>query len=197
MAWRRFRRPRRALRRLIGRPGPAMPGRRPPGPALRQLQRANALMMAEQFAEAAQLFHQLAQKALARGFPQAPQLTLRAAEAYFKAGDRERARGRLLAGLEMLANASRWQVLRHAGERAIVALQAQGDAALAAEVRQAMERWLAQAPPLPAMRRASQALPARCPTCGAPVHPDEVEWTHGVPLCAYCGIALTANASPE
>lgn len=160
MAWRRFRRPRRALRRLMGRPGPAMPGRRPPGPALRQLQRANGLMMAGQFAEAAQLFHQLAQKALARGFPQAPQLTLRAAEAYFKAGDRERARERLLAGLEMLANAGRWQVLHHAGERAIAALQAQGDAALAAEVRQAMERWLAQAPLPPAMRRASQALPA-------------------------------------
>lgn len=154
-------------------------------------------MMAGRFAEAAQLFDQLAQKALAHGLPQAPQLTLRAAEAYFKAGEREAARQRLLAGLEMLANADRWQVLRRAGERAAATLEAQGDIALAAEVRRAVERWLAQAPPPPARRRASAALPARCPTCGAPVHPDEVEWSHGVPLCAYCGIALTADASPE
>ena len=196
MAWRRFRRPRRPLRRLFGRPPRPAPGRRPPGPALRQLQRANGLMMAGQFAEAARIFDELARKALERGFPQAPQLTLRAAEAYLKAGERETARERLLSGLEMLANASRWVVLRHAGERAIATLEAQGEEALAAEVRQALERWLAQAPPPPAARQAAQALPARCPSCGAPVHPDEVEWQHGVPLCAYCGMSLTPTA-PE
>ncbi len=183
MAWRRFRRPRRPLR-------PRSPNR-----ALRRLRRANGLMMAGDFAAAAQLFDQLAQGALERGLPQAPQLTLRAAEAYLKAGDRETARERALRGLEMLANAGRWAILHRAGERTVATLEAQGHADLAAEIRQALDRWLAQAPPPMAARRA-QSLPTECPHCGAPVHPDEVEWQHEVPLCAYCGKALTSNAPP-
>jgi len=36
-----------------------------------------------------------------------------------------------------------------------------------------------------------QKLPSRCPSCGAPVHPDTVDWVdNGQAACGYCGILL-------
>ncbi len=176
--FRRFRRPR--------------PGRRVPLPARRRLQRAHGLMMAGRFAEAAELFADLARRAAARGLPQAPHLALKAAEAYFKADQTEAALHWLTRGLRQLANAGRWAALRRAGERAIALAQGRGRADLVAVVRAQLARWLEQAPEPPAgpSRPAGVGLPARCDACGAPALPDEVVWQQGVPVCAYCGTPL-------
>ena len=146
------------------------------------------------FTEAAAIFDRLAEGALARGLPEAPRLTLKAAEAHLKAGHIEDARERALHGLEMLANTNRWPALHRAGEQAVALLNAQGETALAEEIQQAVEKWLAAAPPMPQQPQQSQqrahALPATCPACGAPVHPDEVTWEGDRAFCPYCGAAL-------
>jgi NADH pyrophosphatase NudC (nudix superfamily) len=139
------------------------------------------------FAEAAQAFDHLATAALQHGWPQAARFTLRAAEAYLKAGRIPTARERALHGLEMLANADRWQQLQRAGERVVAALESHGQPALANEVRQALRQWLAAAPPQP---RARASLPATCPACGAPVHPEEITWETSRAFCPYCGTPL-------
>jgi hypothetical protein len=36
-----------------------------------------------------------------------------------------------------------------------------------------------------------QKLPSKCPSCGAPIHPETVDWVeNGQAACAYCGILL-------
>ncbi len=182
MPW-RPRRPRRPLARRPARP-------RAGAAALRRLRRANALLAEGRFAEAAQAFDRLAEGALQRGLPQAPNLALRAAEAYLKAGNTHAARERALRGLEMLANTDRWPLLRRAGDRVVATLEGQGQSALANEIRQALEKWLAAAPSPPQQRQAAANLPATCPACGAPVHPSEVAWEAGRAFCPYCGTAL-------
>lgn len=70
------------------RPFRSRPGGVPPA-ARRRLQQVHGLLMAGRFAEAGAIFAELAESALAHGFPQAPRLALKAAEAFFRAGDRE------------------------------------------------------------------------------------------------------------
>ncbi len=186
MAWRR------PPRRFPPRQRPPRPAR--PRPAVQQqLRRAHAHLMAGNFTEAAAIFDRLAEGALARGLPEAPRLTLKAAEAHLKAGNTEAARERALRGLEMLANTNRWPALRRAGEQAVALLNAQGETALAAEIQQAVEKWLAAAPPMPQQHphpSRARPLPATCPACGAPVHPDDVTWEADRAFCPYCGAAL-------
>lgn len=70
-------------------------------------------------------------------------------------------------------------------------LEALGYSAEAAQVQAQLDAWLAQAPaPVAGAAPQAGALPARCPACGAPALPDEVEWHQGVPVCAYCGTPL-------
>ncbi len=183
------RRPRRPFRR---RP-PFPPPRNPQRMAERALRQAEALMQQGEFAEAGERFSRLAEAAEERGIPRAPQLHLRAAQAWLKAGDMARAEDHLWRGLQSMANASRWAQLARVGERVVQELQAENQAALAARV----EDWLRAT--LPAGIQAAAAigrpsLPTHCPACGGPVRPDEVDWLDTrTAECAFCGSPIHAE----
>ncbi len=188
-----FRRPRRPRRPFFRRRPPFPPPRDPRRMAQQALRQAEAQMQQGNFAQAAEIFARLAEAAEAHGVPRAPQLHLRAAQAWLKAGDLSQAETHLWRGLEMLANAERWRPLAQVGQRVVRELETAGQAALAARV----EDWLRNTLPADAPLTAPAgrpALPTHCPACGGPVRPDEVEWLDGQTAeCAFCGSPIRAE----
>ncbi|MEO8357967.1 MAG: hypothetical protein ABI621_18840 [Chloroflexota bacterium] len=154
------------------------------------LQEANFVFDKGEYGRAAELFERIAQNADARGGPRAPRFHLQAGRARLFAGQPKLGLPSLSRGLELLAQRGQLHKLHQAGERVIAELNDQG---LTDEATQ-MELWLRKlAPPVPAMETQPAPaerpiLPTRCPSCGATVLLDEVEWLDEVTAeCAYCG----------
>jgi hypothetical protein len=60
------------------------------------------------------------------------------------------------------------------------------------DLLQAVERMEAD----PSLYRAYQALPVRCPTCNAPLYPDEIRWYNDTQAqCPFCGCTVEARDS--
>jgi hypothetical protein len=92
---------------------------------------------------------------------------------------------------ELLAQQRRPLRLQRIARRIISELKEHDLGKEAAEV----ESWLNNASPsaAPAMDAATKrpVLPTHCPSCGAAVRPDEVEWLDDTTAeCAYCGSPL-------
>jgi hypothetical protein len=154
------------------------------------LQEANFAFDKGDYGRAGELFEKIAQAADARGGPRAPILHIQAGRARVFAGQTQLGIPSVKRGLELFAGRGQLHKLHQAGTRVIAELKARGLDSEAAE----MQSWLAKlAPgmsavesgPVPARR---PVLPTHCPSCGAAVRPDEVEWLDDVTAeCAYCG----------
>ena len=93
-------------------------------------------------------------------------------------------------GLEILSQRKKFPQLQKAGSRVIAELNEQGLKNEAAEI----EMWLksimlimpeSETEEVPAKR---SVLPTHCPSCGAGLRADEVEWLDDLTAeCAYCG----------
>ncbi len=176
---------------FTGRPGRLFSGR--PRQILR---RAFRLMENGQHAEAAELFEQLARSALDLGMTErAPYLFLQAALARFLSDQPEMGMALAQEGLQILANAGRWEAVNRLGNRITDELERMGlpDQSIK------FSTWLSgltqgkhvAAGPSPAHRL---RLPTVCPQCSATVRPDEVEWIDDrTAECAYCGSVLTSE----
>jgi hypothetical protein len=157
------------------------------------LQEANFVFSKGEYGRAAELFERLAQTADARGGPRAPLFYLQAGRARVLAGQTSLGMPSLKRGLELLAQLGRFQRLHNFGCRIVTELNERGLQNEAAEI----ETWLNSVlPPLPSpdsskMPSIRAVLPTYCPSCGAMVRPDEVEWLDEVTAeCAYCGSPL-------
>jgi hypothetical protein len=157
------------------------------------LQEANFAFDKGEYGRAAELFEQIAQTATARGGPRAPLFHLQAGRARILAGQTSLGMPSLKRGLELLAQRKQFPKLHHFGTRVITELNERGLKNEASEI----ETWLtttlpstplAASPKSPAKR---PILPTHCPSCGAAVRPDEVEWLDELTAeCAYCGSPL-------
>ncbi len=172
---------------------------------LQALARANRLMEVGQHANAAAIFERLAQEALNHGFErQAPFLLLQAGRARLLAGQTQEGASRLREGLDWLARQGRWLALHRAGSRVVEDLHRMYQGPLAQEI----STWLAakqqgddllasQVLPDNDLDRQTvprPRLPVKCPSCGAPVRPGEVEWFDEISAeCAYCGGVMQAD----
>jgi hypothetical protein len=93
-------------------------------------------------------------------------------------------------GLALLAQREQFARLQNAGARAVSELNEHGLSTEASEI----ETWLISV--LPSQTSIDVAakrpvLPTHCPSCGAGVRPDEVEWLdESTAECAYCGSPL-------
>jgi hypothetical protein len=181
-----FRRPiRRPLRRVQA-------GSIPPA-----LQHSNQLMASGQYDEAAGIFEQFANGALARNGPRAAWFLLQAGQARLQAGQVQQGMAHLQRGLGLLAGSGQFQRLYHAGNRFIAEFKARG---LVAEAQQ-IEILLQTSLPAgftpgagDSMERSRPLLPTNCPSCGGSLRPDEVEWADGMTAeCPYCGSAVRAE----
>ena len=154
------------------------------------LQDANFVFDKGEYGRAAELFEQIAQVADARGGPRAPLFHLQAGRARILAGQSSLGMPSLKRGLEILSQHKKFPQLQKAGSRVIAELNEQGLKNEAAEI----EMWLKsiilimpenETEEVPAK---GSVLPTHCPSCGAGLRTDEVEWLDDITAeCAYCG----------
>jgi hypothetical protein len=139
---------------------------------------------------AAEQFETIARMTEARGGLRAPQFFLPAGRAHILAGQNETGVAHLKHGLSLFARVGKWLHLRRAGRRIVAELNEGGLAEAANEISvwlngvvPADTQYIPQA--APAKR---PVLPTHCPSCGAALHPDEVDWLDDITAeCAYCG----------
>ncbi len=151
------------------------------------LQQANQLMADGEYGEASALFAELGQRAEDRFPHRAPFLFIEAGRAAILGGDAKAGVAHLCRGLTIFSSQGRIHRMRVVGERAINELQSRGLKTEAAEIAALLgDNSPAEIPAEAPAKR--PVLPTHCPSCGAGVRPDEVEWLDDVTAeCAYCG----------
>jgi hypothetical protein len=197
------------FRRRISRVGHVWPSLRPwvKSPletrSRQDLQHANRLMEKGDFTNAAMLYEKLARKVLDFGRPrQAGYLYVAAARARLFANQVEAALDILKAGLSTFAQAGLWEAFERAGTRAVDELHQENQPQAAQELAHWLDGLRQNRAPVvaPAIAPAGTnetphpSLPLKCPSCGATVRADEVEWvddSHA--MCDYCGSLLAAE----
>src|SRR5215207_8185123 len=143
------------------------------------LQEANFAFDKGEFGRAGELFERIAETAAARNGPRAPIFYLKAGQARILARQTSLGLPSLKRGLELLAQREQFQRLQNAGRRVISEMKERGLTHEASE----MEAWLKTVLPSAASFDAAgkrPVLPTHCPSCGASVRPDEVEWLDDV-----------------
>lgn len=154
------------------------------------LQEANFAYAKGEYGRAAELYEIIARTVDARGGPRAPLFHLQAGRARLYAGQTKLGLPSLKRGFDLFAERGQEYKLHRAGERVIAELNGRGLIDEAKEV-EALLRQLS--PSIPAMETRpspvkTTTLPAYCPSCGAPVRLDEVEWLdENTSECAFCG----------
>ena len=140
-----------------------------------------------EYGRAGELFERLAETASARGGPRAAIFYLKAGQSRILAGQTSLGMPSLKRGLALLAEREQFPRLHDAGARVVSELKEHELSKEASEI----ETWLKTVlPPQTSFVQAAKRplLPTQCPSCGAGVRPDEVEWLDEVTAeCAYCG----------
>lgn len=187
--------------------GPPPLGGLPPGtvePGVREaLIRAHQALENGDTVQAASIFHRLAQNAARRGMPlRAAGLLLEAAYTEALGGEGRRAVDDSLQALKGLADRPLPERVIAAAERVADTLRKQGYVAEAEEVERRLEEALesvgtSRREMAIRFARAREgrlgALPGKCPSCGGPLLPDELEWhSPDTAECPYCGSAVKA-----
>lgn len=173
------------------------------GPRVREaLVRAHQALEQGDTGQAAHIFRRLAGRAARRGMLlQAVGLLLEAAYAEALGGQAHRAVEDARQALEALGLAPVPERVAATAERLAAALRQGGHEPEAIQVQESLERALQRtgssrrqvAESLAAFRSQPRGrLPSKCPSCGGPLLPDEVEW-HGPDAieCPYCGSVVT------
>jgi len=154
------------------------------------LQEANFVFDKGEYGRAAELFEQIAQTADARGGPRAPLFHLQAGRARIFAGQTSLGMPSIKRGLELFAQNRRFLRLHKARRRIIAELNELGLTKEATE----LEAWPRSDSASISEYEAQETsvkrpvLPTHCPSCGAAMRADEVEWLDELTAeCAFCG----------
>lgn len=159
---------------------------------------AARLMHSGQFGEAADRFERLAQEEQQRGRTVvAAGLFLRATRCRLQIDDPPGTERCAVRAVHLLIEARQVERLGQVMGRLLPALERSGQHSLAQRLRNDVEKAFPgiQMSSVPLARQASVAaqLPARCPTCGGPLKPDEVDWVGpGTAECPFCGGMIKA-----
>ena len=151
------------------------------------LQEANFAFSKGEYGRSAELFEKIARVADGRGGPRAPLFHLQAGRARILAGQAALGVPSLKRGLELLAQRRQFQRLQQFGTRTVNELNEHGLKNEAAEIEALLKSVLPEMPLSEATAK-KPVLPTHCPSCGAPLRPDEVEWLDDVTAeCGFCG----------
>jgi hypothetical protein len=164
----------------------------------RILGEANQAFEAGDYSQAADRYTRLAQRAMIRGKARAGNWLIKAGQANTLSGKKESGMKQILQGMEILRTQGRQRDLGKYAWRTIDLFEKNG---LKAEAKKISDWIQGTAPDVnitdinnsirPDPSSARQKLPSKCPSCGAPVHPQTVDWVdNGQAACAYCGILL-------
>ncbi len=192
---------RRELRRLLRRGGAApMPAAFPPDPALEALPEAQRMESLGHYAEAAELYERLAyhaQQVSRTGM--AARLYLHAARCRIQGEQASLGFPSLQQAFRLLVATQDWPAVHRLARRSSAWLRQMGYATQADDLQRQLQTLLEQHLPGPAFPPAPPTepaglengpthLPTHCPSCGAALRPDEVEWLDAATAaCAYCG----------
>jgi len=127
-------------------------------------------------------------------------LRLRAARCYLELDNTKRADQEGLYALRLFLSARRPRKVRRLLPKMVAALEKHGRHEEAEKLRKQAEELLgppgARLGARPGLGRAHRGtLPGKCPSCGAPIKPDEVNWVgRNSAECPYCGSVVTAAA---
>jgi hypothetical protein len=153
------------------------------------LQRAHEMLEAGDYAGASAAFLDLARGAEERFPGRAPFLFIQAGLATVFAGQSKNGVEYLRRGLTILASQGRIPRMRMAGQRIMDELKARGFNSEADEIAALLNANTPQGIPAARPVQSKRAtLPTHCPSCGAAVRADEVEWIDDLTAeCDYCG----------
>lgn len=151
------------------------------------LQEANFAFSKGEYGRSAELFEKIARVADGRGGPRAPLFHLQAGRARILAGQATLGVPSLKRGLELLTQRRQFQRLQQFGTRTVNELNEHGLQNEAAEIEALLKSVLPEMP-LSEATAMKPVLPTHCPSCGAPLRPEEVEWLDDVTAeCGFCG----------
>jgi len=154
------------------------------------LQEANYAFTNSDYVRAAELFEKIAQTADEQGSQRAYIFHLRAGHARILARQELLGIPSLRHGLELLSKNKQFQKLHMAGMRAVSDLKACGLKDEAVEIQAWLKRTLTEVPTTRWPENLA-TLPKLCPSCGAPLRPDDVDWVdNNTAECGYCGNAV-------
>jgi hypothetical protein len=154
------------------------------------LQRANQMLSAGNYAEAASAYEQLARAAEARGGPRAPFFYIQAGRCLVMAGQAPGGLESLQRGLGLFAMRGQLFKATNVGIRIVNELNGRG---LKKEAQQITDYLREVVPGFTGVQADAgttkhPSLPTHCPGCGAPLRPDEVDWLDELTAaCEYCG----------
>jgi len=151
------------------------------------LQEANMAFEKGEYGRAAEQYEKIARAADARGGPRAAILHLQAGRARAYAGQAPLAIPSLRRGLELLAERGQFHRVHQAGARIVAELKEHELEVEAENIEILLGTLLPKtfsAEPSPKR----PTLPTHCPSCGAPLRPEAVDWPDDVTAeCGYCG----------
>lgn len=157
------------------------------------LRRANQMLSAGNYVEAASAYEQLARAAEARGGPRAPFFYIQAGRSRVMAGQAASGVEQIERGLGLFAVRGQQLKASNVGMRVVNELNARNLKNEAQQVTDYLKELMPGfgeriAPSGTAAYSQRRPLPSHCPGCGAPLRPDEVEWLDdNTAACAYCG----------
>lgn len=159
-----------------------------------KLKRAHQLMHYGNYAEAANLFAQLAKRAEGTAPERAPFLYLQSGRAFMLDGQIQAGMAELRGAITLLGSQQRYARLNIIGERILMELNQLGLKKEAVEIQQVIQNNLPAAVQARPAAPASKILPTHCPQCGAGLNPGEVEWLdESTAECDYCGSPVHAK----
>jgi hypothetical protein len=157
------------------------------------LRRANQMLSAGNYIEAASAYEQLARAADARGGPRAPLFYIQAGRCRVLSGQAGSSIEMLERGLGLFAVRGQMGKVSNVGMRIVNELKGRGLKKEAQQVTDYLKELVpgfGEGPTSPGTAASPQRhpLPTHCPGCGAPLRPDEVDWQEdNTAVCAYCG----------
>ena len=154
------------------------------------LQEANFAFSKGEYGRAGELFERIAEGADARGGPRAPLFHLQAGRARIYAGQTKLGMPSIKRGLKLLAERKQFQRLQNAGLRVIAELNERELNSEVTDIEILLKTWLPSKITVETKTSPEKkpVLPTHCPSCGAAIKPDEVEWLDEITAeCGYCG----------
>lgn len=153
------------------------------------LQQANEMMANGDYKNAAKSFHVLANSAEERFPHRAPFLYVEAGRAAILSGETKSGIADLRRGLTILSTQRRFNRVQILGQRIVNELHARGLNVEAEEIASLLSGNLPNtSSDEKSAPKKRPILPTHCPSCGAAIKPDEVEWLDEITAeCSYCG----------
>ena len=165
-----------------------------------EIKEAHRLFDSGDFIKSGQLFLELAEKALEKGIPQAPNLFLKSAACFLRGEENEKGEQLIIRGLNLFAQRKQWRKIIISSSITINKLRDIGQQDMAKrignwvegnvpdEIRQS-DKWKKAGGLKP---RSETKLPDKCQVCGGPVDPKEIEWFNSdAVICSFCGCGIS------